>query len=217
LSDHTDDFKKGVHWLTEHTKVRRQYREKIHQAHIDYIKGGKSYNESMDLCLERFAFDYKAQTNTPLTDRVFANIVGRPLGAVGDSLTEATIIVQINRMMGDSQELRDEVDRQLEALDDKADHEWIEVELEEMSGGKFEGSKVKKIPVYTRRLQLQDKKLAINDKFFDSIKALLPKQNLNIFVKGGDVMMLDDADLTAQLNKFEKTHKPIDVEHEEVK
>jgi hypothetical protein len=201
------DFKDGAKFALEKMRNRRQIREKIHRAYLEDTKGGMVFSESLDRCLERFADQYKSETGCPLTERVFSNIVSRPAGAITDSLTEATVIVQMQRLMADSEELRSEVDAQLEKLDDRADTDWIETESEDTTGGKFEGNKTKKVPISTKRLQLLKEKIAINDKFFDSVKALLPKQNINIFTRSGDVTMIDDNDLTAQIRKFEQNHK----------
>lgn len=196
--------RKGAQWLLERQRERKAIREKVHRAHIEYASSGLSHDESYAKCAERFSSEYAEATGTALSERIFKNIVGRPMGAVADSLTEAKLITKLTHFEEDLADASAEVDQQLDRIDESPD-DWVEIEMEETTGGKYSGVKVKKLPKDEAKLRLLERKLEHHDRFWNSVKALLPKSNLNIFVKGGDVAMLDESDLRSRLAKFDKT------------
>ena len=201
------EFQDGAAWVLEKQQTRREIREKIHRAHLARVSEGGTYADGVETCMERFGDEYLKRVGHPLTERIISNIVSRPTGAVADSLTEALIVRRISALVETADQTTTEIDRQIEDIEGVDG--WVEVEKEETTGGKFEGCKVKKVPVDTHRLNLLKRRVETQQQFFDAVKALLPKSNLNVFVKDGDVSVLTDADLDRQIERFKG--KNIDI------
>lgn len=207
-------FGKAVQWVNDKYRARRELREKIHRAHAGYITEGMTYGQSMDRCMERFGGEYQKQLSCPLTERVFGNIVTRTMGATMDSLTEATILLQLSKAASNRDALQEALDAQLDRYDERGDEELVTVEAEETTGGKFEGSKEKKVPVWKHKLWLMSQKIEVDSKFVDQIRALKPEKSINIFQKGGDITLVEDQALDAQLEKFSRHHTGLKPEDE---
>ena len=201
------DFQDGAAWLAKKQRNATDLKNKIHRAHAEYVGEGKTYGDSYQLCLERFGDEHQEIRGYPLSERAFGTIVGRRLGEVSDSLTEVHIVRRISALMETADQTTTEIDRQIEDIEGVDG--WVEVEREDTTGGKFEGCKVKKVPVDTHRLNLLKRRVEAQQQFFDAVKALLPKSNLNVFVKDGDVSVLTDADLDRQIERFKG--KNIDI------
>lgn len=198
-------FNDAVKWIREKDSMRRELREKIHRAHVYYIQQGYHFSDSFDICKERFSDEYQKWTGTALTERIFRNITNRAMGQVAESLTEATIVTAINRMFSRSEEEQDFIDKEIDRLSDVED-EFVEVEEEDTTGGKFEGTKTKKMLRVDRILELHQKSREITKSCVETAASLQRKGLTIVMNDNSRVSLLDDGALSQLIAASEKKH-----------
>lgn len=210
------DFQETASWIAKRQRRSRSEREKIHRAYLEAISSGKTPDEARRGLTERFGEEFQSVFGRELTPRVIDNIVARPMGAVAESLTQATLIVKVQRLANSCEEQIQEIDDLLDSTDGQDPKGWVDVaqevtdslqgfSIEERLGlprGKFDGTKTKRIPLSEYRQGLMERRHQAHLAFFEAVKALMPRDRVNIFVKDGDVSVLADQDLDRQLERF---------------
>lgn len=198
-------FREAAAWINEKQRATKDLREKIHRAHVHYVQEGYGFADSFDICLERFGDEYEKITGSKLSERIFRNITSRPVGAVADSLTEATIVTAINRMFAKSEEEQDVIEREIDRLS-AVDSDFVEIEEEESTGGKFAGTKTKKMLLVDRILQLHAKGRQITRDCVETAASLQRKGLTIVMNDNSRLSMLGDDSLNDLIHASEKKH-----------
>ena len=196
------DFDKALEWVHEKSRKSRAFRDKVHRAYIQYVSEGKTPDTIYPVLVERFGEEFQSVAGRGLTRKVVDNIVQRPSGGVADALTQAVLVTKLQRLADSCEEQIDEINDLLDGTDGEDFNGWVSVSEEETTGGKFEGTKTKRIPLSEYRQELMERRHRAHLAFFDAVKSLLPRDKVNILVHGGDVSVLADEDLDRQLRQF---------------
>lgn len=201
----------------EATEVRRKHnkfikgkaaeakaeREKGLRMYSAAVMGGKTEDEAKAEIMERLS----------LTPRRADNIIARRgelMSPKAQALSEARVLVHLDKLEGDITTIRNYYDDQLDKLDAGEDDgdEWFEIEEVETIGGKEDGKIVtKKLPISEARLKLLERKANALDRFFTAVKALRGNQVLVNIQTGGAVDDLTHQDLRRQIVELEEKHR----------
>lgn len=203
------DFKEVASWIGQKQRRGRAVREKVHRAYAQYVSEGKTADAVYPVLVERFGEEFQSVFGRELTQTVFENIVSRPMGAVGDSLTQAVLVTKVQRLADSCEEQIAEIDDLLDATDSRPMDSWVDMNQEDTAGGKFEGTKTKRIPLSEYRQDLMERRHRAHLAFFEAIKTLLPRDRVNVMVKDGDVTVLADQDLDRQLERFNDSRRAV--------
>lgn len=155
-------------FVKQKAKAHRELRQKVIAAFQEGVIQGKDEEVLRGTLMERF----------DLTRRRVDNILDKRAEVANpkaQALTEAKMLVHLERMERDIIDIRDDCDTQLDRLDEaeQSDQEWFDLEVTETVGGK-EGNKTvtKRLPIIEARLRLYERKADALNRYFNAVKAL---------------------------------------------
>lgn len=205
MSDLTyNEFKSGVQWAAQKGRKTREVREKVHRAYLDYIKADKTEAEAVSFCIDRFSEEHEKLGGYPLTEKIVRNIVSRPVGSIGDSLTEATVIANTQHLMADLELAKEKLQEEIDSLDEAESQgvQWYTVKR--TTSGK-NGDTEENIPIPEARLRFMKEQLDLYKRFEGRLALLMPKKDgLNIIIgDNSKVSMIGDDDLRQMIEARE--------------
>jgi hypothetical protein len=148
-----------------------------------------------------------------LTDRQLDNRlekrsqVGNPKA---QALTEARMLVFLERLEGDVEAIRDECDRHLAEIDkaEEEKKEWYDLEFTETEGGKDGNKKVyKRLPLIEARLRIIERSSDALNRFFNAVKSLRGNPTIVQVAIGSGVSELSHEQLKQEIRERELQHK----------
>lgn len=189
-------------------KQNNELRERVFRKYLTFTGNGISHEDAVKKLVECFDLSEK-QVENRLASR------GADIGAKSASLTNAMVMVRLNRLVDSLEVNCANCDAETAAL-----HEMIETGEKYVDGdvlevedgtGKLKNKTIKRITVWDQIKAIEDRKIQLQRVYFDAVRILTGgnKQPLIVVNTGAAVGDLDEKDLDIQLSKHEKKDKVI--------
>ncbi len=147
--------------------------ENAFKRYLSEVTSGIPEDEARAIVMDIFKF----------TDRRLDRVLETRAGAFSPktaSELEARALIYIQRVDNAIGSCVRHCDEQLEAFEGKSDNKWVDVELTEQVGGKFDGVKTKRLPVREAKKMLLEAKLSYAKQFGEALKAFKVDTIINI-------------------------------------
>lgn len=187
--------------------ANRETNEKAVSRYMDLLKDGYTEDEAREVVKQAFDIGDKR------LDRALTSRAGQFAPSTIAEL-ESKFLTHVARVEMDAARLRRFYEGQLDRIDEarSAGEKWLDIELIEQVGGKFEGTKYKKIPLDEAELKIHKGLAETNQAFESAMKAI--KADTQINIKADHIHSRSTAELERELEllRSKKVHKGEEIE-----